>query len=61
MIGQQYFLEIVNALGQSMYGNFLNQSQLQINLNSFASAGTYKLLIKDSVGTVVNTKVIILQ
>ena len=61
MIGQQYSLEIVNALGQSMYGNILNQQQLQINLNSFAATGTYTLQIKDSGGTVVNTKVIILQ
>ena len=61
MIGQQYSLEIVNAIGQSMYGSILNQQQLQINLNSFASAGTYTLQIKDSGGIVVNTKVIILQ
>ena len=61
MIGQQYSFVITNAAGQSMYSDFLNQAQLQINLKHFASSGTHTLQIKDSGGNVVDTRVIILQ
>ena len=61
MIGQHYSFVITNAAGQSMYSDFLNQAQLQINLKNFASSGTYTLSIKDSGGNVVDTRVIILQ
>ena len=61
MKGQQYSFVITNAAGQSMYSDFLNQAQLQINLKNFASSGTYTLQIKDSGGNVVDTRVIILQ
>ena len=61
MIGQHYSFVITNAAGQSIYSDFFNQLQLQINLNNFASRGTYTLQIKDSGGNVVDTRVIILQ
>ena len=61
MTGQLYRIELVNPIGQLIYSSQLNQQQLQINLSSFASAGTYTLLLKDSGGTVVDTRVIILQ
>ena len=56
-----YSIEIVNALGQSIFVSTLNQSQLQVNLNTIGATGTYNLVIKDSTGIIVDTRVIILQ
>ena len=56
-----YSIEIVNALGQTMFISTLNQSQLQVNLNTIGATGTYSLVIKDSTGIIVDTRMIILQ
>ena len=56
-----YSIEIVNALGQTMFISTLNQSQLQVNLNTIGATGTYSLVIKDSTGLIVDTRMIILQ
>jgi hypothetical protein len=56
-----YSIEIVNALGQSIFVSTLNQSQLQVNLNTIGATGTYNLVIKDSTGIIMDTRVIILQ
>ena len=56
-----YSIEIVNALGQSIFVSTLNQGQLQVNLNTIGATGTYNLVVKDSTGIIVDTRVIILQ
>ena len=56
-----YSIEIVNALGQTMFISTLNQSQLQVNLNTIGATGTYSLVIKDSTGLIVDTRMIVLQ
>jgi plastocyanin len=56
-----YSIEIVNALGQSIFVSTLNQNQLQVNLNTIGATGTYNLVVKDSTGIIVDTRVIILQ
>ena len=56
-----YSVEIVNAVGQTIFTGILNQSQLQVNLNAIGATGTYNLVIKDSTGIMVDSKVIILQ
>jgi len=56
-----YSVEIVNAVGQTIFTGILNQSQLQVNLNAIGATGTYNLVIKDSTGIIVDTRVIVLQ
>ena len=56
-----YSIEIVNALGQTMFISTLTQSQLQVNLNTIGATGTYSLVIKDSTGLIVDTRMIVLQ
>ena len=56
-----YSIEIVNALGQTMFISTLTQSQLQVNLNTIGATGTYSLVIKDSTGIIVDTRIIVLQ
>ena len=61
MIGQSYSMEIRNSIGQSMIGVGLNQSLVQVNLNSFGASGNYLLLLKNPQGTIIDTRIIVLQ
>jgi len=61
MTSQLYTVEITNAIGQVVFGSILNQTQIQVNLSSFGSAGNYILRLKDSGGTEVQNRTIILQ
>lgn len=61
MIGQSYSLDIKNSIGQSIFAMAMNQTQLQVNLNSFGAAGFYTLSIIDSGGNIVDNRVILLQ
>jgi len=61
MVTQSYEMEIRNALGQSMFSAALNQQQTQVNLSAFTALGNYTLLLKDAGGSVIDSRVIILQ
>ena len=60
-INKGYLVEIFNPTGQSVYGNFINQQKLQVNLNSFGASGSYNLLIKNALGNIINSKTILLN
>ena len=61
MISQSYFIELANPLGQIVYYNLMNQSQLQINISSLGATGTYVLKLYDSSLNLVDKRIIILQ
>ena len=61
MISQSYFAELTNPLGQVVYFNQMNQSQLQININTLGATGSYVLRLFDSTLDLVDERIIILQ
>ncbi len=56
-----YNLKIENTLGQTVFENLINQSEFQINVNDFGGYGTYFVKIYDDLGTLLDTKKLILQ
>lgn len=56
-----YTIKITNSLGATIFSNLCNQSQFQINLNTFGGAGVYYLQIFDDQNVLRETKKIILQ
>lgn len=54
-------LKVVNTLGQIVYENLINQSEMQIDVSTFGGKGTYFVTIYDNLGTLKECKKLLLQ
>lgn len=56
-----YSIGINNSSGQQVFEGPINQALMQIPLADFGSAGLYYLRVKDSAGSVITTRKIVMQ
>lgn len=56
-----YNLKIVNTLGQTVFENLINEPEFQIDVNTFGANGTYFVNIYDDLGTLKESRKLILQ
>ena len=58
---QSYNLEIVSSVGSLVYTGKLSKNEEKIQVDKFGSKGTFQVIIRNSLGTIIDTRILIIN